>query len=247
MQPDAGRRVLTAPALLPVRPLVLAAVGCALFAGCADPDPAPPPASAEALRLLESVDASAVADAFADLDALGYRADLTVTTLGPDRQPVGRETATVVHDGTPSAEPPDAEGTPRLVDPIASALSEDPPYVDPVAREAYRLAVVGDTTLGGVRFRLVEATLTDPDAEQGVRRVWAAVADGGRVGAIEVDRRAESAIYTEASRVRVDLAPHAGGWIPRRVVADTRTDVPLSDPAHVRTEWTIRPTGASGA
>ena len=62
----------------------------------------------------------------------------------------------------------------------------------------------------------------------------------GEVGAIEVDRRSDSAVYDESSRVRVDLAPGPGGWVPRRVVTDTRTDVPLSDPAHVRTVWTVR-------
>ena len=235
MQPDAGARVLSGPPPPPVRPLALA-LCAAVLAGCADTDPAPPPSSPEALRLLEAVDASAVADAFAALDALAYRADLVVTTLDADRQPVDRETTTLVHDGSG-----DASETPALHDVVASALSDDPPYVDPVARAAYRLAVVGDTTIGDVAFRLVEAVLTDPEAELSVARVWAAVADGGRVGAIEVERRAASAIYTEASRVRVDLAPHAGGWIPRHVVTDTRTDVPLSDPTHVRTEWTVRP------
>ena len=192
-----------------------------------------------------------MADAFADLDAAGYEADLTVTTLGDKGRPLGREAVSIASgpDGTRvvSGTPLEDEA-PRLRDPIASALSDDPPYVDPVAREAYRLAVVGDTTIGGVGFRLVEAVLTDTEAEQGVTRVWAAVTEGGRVGAIEVDRRANAAIYTERSRVRVDLAPHAGGWTPRRVVTDTQTDVPLSDPTHVRTEWAIRPAnGASGA
>ncbi|PAP78241.1 hypothetical protein [Rubrivirga marina] len=223
--------------------LALAAVGCA------DPDPAPPPADPEALRLLDAVDASAVADAFADLDADGYEADLTVTTLGAGGQPLDRETVAIAYGSNGTrvlAGTPQEDEAPRLRDPIASALSDDPPYVDPVAREAYRLAAVGDTTIGGVSFRLVEAVLTDTTAEQGVRRVWAAVTEGGRVGAIEVERRADAAIYTERSRVRVDLAPHAGGWVPRRVVTDAATDVPLSPPSRVRTEWTIRPRGASG-
>ena len=243
MQPDAGARVLSGPPPPPVRPLALA-LCAAVLTGCADTDPAPPPGSPEALRLLEAVDASAVADAFAALDALAYRADLVVTTLDADRQPVARETATRTHDAGDARD----AATPALHDVVASALSDDPPYVDPVARGAYRLAVVGDTTIGDVAFRLVEAVLTDPEAELSVARVWAAVADGGRVGAVEVERRATSAIYTEASRVRVDLAPHAGGWIPRHIVTDTWTDVPLSAPTHVLTEWTVRPAAtASGA
>ncbi len=231
---------------MPVRPLPALAL-LLLAAGCADPDPAPPPADPEALRLLEAVDASSVADAFADLDGIPYEAELAVTHSVPGGHPAAAELLVLAHDadgtrvvmGTPAGDEP-----PQLRDPIASALPDDPPYVDPVAREAYRLAVVGDTTIGGVGFRLVEAVLTDTTAEQGVRRVWAAVTGGGLVGAIEVERRADSPIYTERSRVRVDLAPHAGGWVPRRVVTDAATDVPLSEASRVRTEWTVRPTGA---
>ena len=80
----------------------------------------------------------------------------------------------------------------------------------------------------------------DTDREHGVRRVWAAVDGAGRLGAVEVERRADSAIYAETSRVRVDLRPTPEGWLPRRVLTDTRTDVPLSAPTRVRAEWTVR-------
>lgn len=233
-----------------MRPLALALV---LLAGCADPAPPVAPADAEAARLLEAVDASAVADAFAALDGTTARADLVVTALDGDRE-AGREALTVtqtprgvaVSARTASGTLADAaDAPPRLRDPIAHALSDDPPYLDPAAREAYRLTVLGDTTIGGVAFRLVEATLVDPASGLGIRRVWAAVTDAGRVAAVEVEREARSTLYDEASRVRVDLAPHAGGWVPRRVVTDTRTDVPLSPPSHVRTEWTVRVVGGA--
>jgi hypothetical protein len=231
-------------------PALVLCLALSAATGCADPDPAPPPADPEALRLLEAVDASAVADAFADLDGLAYEAELTVESSASGGPSAERSLFAFVHDADGTrlvAGAPGADEAPRLRDPVASALPDDPPYVDPVAREAYRLAVVGDTTIGGVGFRLVEAVLTDTTAEQGVRRVWAAVTEGGRVGAIEVERRADAAIYTERSRVRVDLSPHAGGWIPHRVETDAATDVPLSEPSRVRTEWSIRPAGRSGA
>lgn len=219
-----------------------------LLVGCADPAPGALDGDPEALRLLAFVDASAVADAFADLDSTAYDADLVVTQFAPDGSTVGRETVTlqrrpggttVERAGTGTLADDDSEA-PTLSDPIAQALSDDPPYLDPVAGEAYRRTVLGDTTIGGARFRLVEAVLTDADSELGVRRVWAAVAEGGRVAAIEVERHTQSVLFDEDSRVRVDLAPHAGGWAPRTLTTDTQTDVPLSGAAHVRTEWTVR-------
>ena len=244
LQPCAGGRVLSGLPRLPVRLLLLAL----LLVGCADPAPGALDGDPEALRLLAFVDASAVADAFADLDSTAYDADLVVTQFAPDGSTVGRETVTlqrrpggttVERAGTGTLADDDSEA-PTLSDPIAQALSDDPPYLDPVAGEAYRRTVLGDTTIGGARFRLVEAVLTDADSELGVRRVWAAVAEGGRVAAIEVERHTQSVLFDEDSRVRVDLAPHAGGWAPRTLTTDTQTDVPLSGAAHVRTEWAVR-------
>lgn len=228
-----------------LRFLVLLAVVVA--AGCSDPaPPASVGADTEADRLLAVVTVDAVADAFAR--AQSYRADVSVSVY--DAHVVaGRETATVVQtaDSTVVTDrvargvlAEDASRQPRLRDPIAASLPKDPPYLDPAVREAYRATVLGDTVIAGATFRRVESVLIDTDRELGIRRVWAAVDDQGRIGAIQVDRVSDSAIYDETSRVRVDLAPGPGGWVPRRIVTDTRTDVPLSEPAHVRTVWTVR-------
>lgn len=214
-----------------------------LLAACADaPAPAPRASDAAALALLESVDGDAFADAFAALDAAGYRARLVVEADPPAGATVivGPTGDVTLEDVTGAI-----DGTPRLRDVVAQALSSDPPYLDPAAREAYRLSVVGDTTIGDVAFRIVEAVLADPSSELGVRRVRAAVTEGGLVGAIEVDRAAASALFDEDSRVVVGLAPHAGGWVPRRVVTESRTDVPLSEPRHVRAEWTVEAVGGA--
>ncbi|WP_412068350.1 hypothetical protein [Rubrivirga sp. IMCC43871] len=213
-----------------------------LLAACTDaPATVPGPSDAAALALLASVDGDAFADAFAALDASGYRARLVV-----EADPSAGATVIVAPSGDVTLEDVTGalDGTPRLRDVVAQALSSDPPYLDPAAREAYRLGVVGDTTIGGVAFRIVEAVLADPASELGVRRVRAAVTEGGLVGAIEIDRTAASMLFDEDSRVVVGLTPHAGGWVPRRVVTESRTDVPLSDPRRVRAEWTVEAVGA---
>ncbi|WP_412060463.1 hypothetical protein [Rubrivirga sp. IMCC45206] len=212
-----------------------------LLAACADaPEPVAAPADADALALLEAVDGDAFADAFAALDAAGYRARLTV-----DADPPAGATVIVAPTGDVTLDDVTGalDGTPRLRDVVVQALSSDPPYLDPAAREHYRIAVVGDTTIGDVAFRIVEAVLADPASELGVRRVRAAVTEGGLVGAIEIDRAADSMLFDEASRVTVGLAPYAGGWVPRRVVTESRTDVPLSEPRRVRAEWTVEAVG----
>ena len=98
LQPCAGGRVLSGLPRLPVRLLLLAL----LLVGCADPAPGALDGDPEALRLLAFVDASAVADAFADLDSTAYDADLVVTQFAPDGRPIGRETVSLQRraDGT---------------------------------------------------------------------------------------------------------------------------------------------------
>lgn len=213
----------------------------ALAVGCA-PDEAPVAEPSEADRLLARVTETAVADAFARLDALDYTATLETTTGDSTTAlAVRSEGGTVRAAGGAAAEEP-----PRPRDPIGPALPAEPPFVDPASRDQYRRTVVGDTVVAGRRLRLVEAVLTDAEAEQQVRRVRAAVEpETARPVVVEVERAADSAVYTESSRVRVALAPGPGGaWLPRRVTTDTRTDVPLADPVRVRTEWTVRVEGA---
>jgi len=220
----------------------------ATLAGCAEPDVAAGPSDPAALHLLDAVGRDAAASAFERAAEARSRVDVTMWRDGIE---VGRETATVVPasdgayrltDVTASGElAGDSESTTRgLRDPLQTALSDDPPYLDPAVREAYRIAVVGDTAFGGLRFQLVEAVLVDTTRDLGIRRVWAAVVpETGLVGAVEVDRMAASAIYDEESRVRVDLTPGPDGWRPRRVVTDTQTDVPLSAPTRIRAVWTV--------
>ncbi|MGB3544138.1 hypothetical protein [Rubrivirga sp.] len=213
----------------------LAVLFALALGACSEPDVAPV-LDEEAFALLSHVDKYALEDAFALADRDGYTADVIVTTL-EDGAAVSRDSSVVTTDDPGVL---DADGGSLLLrDPIDQALSDDPPYLDPSVREAYAMRVLGDTTIGGVRFQRVQAVLTDTTRELGLKRVWAAVDDRGRVGALEVDRRSDSAIFRERSTVRAVLAPD-DDWRPRRVVTDTWTDVPLSEPRHVRVEWTVR-------
>lgn len=215
------------------------------------------PDAAEADRLLDAVDQSAVTAAFEEAARLGYTADLAVVVLDGADAPIGTEALTLrlmprgmeiadrQRDGVLAGDAPDE--TPRLRDPLQTALSEDPPFLSPSTRDQYRRTVVGDTVVAGRRLALVEAVLTDEAAEQSVRRVRAAVdSASGQPVVVDVHRRAASTVYDETSRVRVTLAPGADGrWLPRSVETDARVDVPLSPARRVRTTWTVRDVGGS--
>ena len=219
--------------MLPRLPLAL--VLAALAAGCAEGTPQDA-ADSDADRLLARVTDAAVADAFARLDRVAYTATQQTTQGGAET------TTTTVREGDGTQAADDA---PRPRDPIGPALPAEPPFVDPASRDQYRRTVLGDTTVAGRRLRVVEAVLTDVDAEQQVRRAWAAVdPETGQPVLVEVDREADSVVYTEVSRARVELAAGPGGaWVPRRIETDTRTDVPLSDPVRVRVVWDVRVEG----
>ena len=231
----------------------LALVLSLLAAGCAA-DVAPAGSLSEADRLLANVTQDAVAGAFARLDSLGYAADLDVTQRDDAGGVVGRAAVAVRarggavaverRTGTGTLAEP-AEAAPRLRDPMGGALPTEPAFVDPASRDQYRRTVVGDTTVAGRRLRLVEAVLVDGEGEQQVRRVRAAVEpESARPVVVEVERAADSVVYTETSRARVALAPGPGGaWLPRSVETETRTDVPLADPVRLRTAWTVRAGG----
>lgn len=212
----------------------------------------------EADRLFAAVDRDAVAEAFARAQRLGYTARVVVEEEGTDGTRLGRESLVVrvtprgaeVADRQREGVFADAalpEAPPRLRSPLETALSEDPPYLDPAVRDQYRRAVVGDTVVAGRRLAVVEAVLADTDAEQAVRRVRAAVdPETGQPVLVEVERAVDSVVYGETSRVRVALAPGPdGAWLPHTVETDALVDVPLAPPRRVRTTWTVREVGGA--
>lgn len=234
--------------------LALLLVASLFAAACGSDAPAGVSASPEADRLLAAVDPASFAEAFealADRDAV---VRLGVAELDGSGQPIGlsrlrlqltpRGARVLRQSGRGSLAEPAAE-VPRFLNPIDTALPDAAPYADPATRDQYRRAVVGDTMVAGRRLRVIEAVLADPDAEQGVRRVRAAVdPETEQPVVIEVDRAAQSAVYDEQSHVRVELAPNGQTWLPHRVETDTRTDVPLAAPRRIRTVWTMLSVGA---
>ncbi|MEM1117208.1 MAG: hypothetical protein AAF845_16870 [Bacteroidota bacterium] len=220
-----------------------------VLAACADDPPvAGPPSDPEAARLLEAVVPDMDASAFQDLARRPYTASVRVEVFDGAGEVVGTETATVEHtdggtvarDRAVTGDLELREGPLVLRDPLPATVPEDPSYLDPAAREAYRFMARGDTTISGRRLRLAEAVLTDTDRTHAVQRVRAAVDPAsGTAATVEITRAADAIVYDEDSRVRVDLWPTADGWLPRRVVTDTQTAVPFSEPRRVRTTWTV--------
>ncbi len=222
-----------------------------LLVGCEPGTPAATSADTEADRLLAAVTPGAVDAAFDALASRTAQADLTVTESEGAGTRVGETTVRLLlTPGDPRVLDRSGAGTladtsnvpPRLRNPLDTALPDDPPYVDPASRDQYRRAIVGDTVVAGRRLRVVEAVLADAEAEQGVRRVRAAVdPETGRAVTVVVDRAAASAVYDEQSRVRVELAPaEAGVWLPHIVETDAQTDVPLAPVRRIRTLWIVR-------
>ena len=230
-----------------MRAFLLVFIGAAL-AACSDDVP-PAAGSADADSLLAAARPEAFEAAFEALAARDALVELAVTERDASgavvgeaafrlqRTPAGTRVLRQSGTGTLEASP---DSAPRLGNPLDTALPTDPPYTDPASRDQYRRDVLGDTTIGGRALRRAEATLANAEAEQGVRHVVAAVDPAtGHPVLIEVDRAANSAVYDEASRVRVELADVAGTWLPRRILTDSRTDVPLAPPRRVRAEWTV--------
>ncbi len=224
-----------------------------LLAGCAErpPVPLPPDEAAErdsVLALLRVLDAADLTAAFDRLGRASYQVEVRTEQLGPDGTPAATRTRTLrVTPGGPTLLAADSTGTfdygafGRLVDhhgsgdapgvnPVALVLPEEPAWLDPRGREAFRFAFAPDTLLGGRRARVltVEARPGEGD-EQPLRRARLYLdAKTNTLVGFRLHRRLESVLFGEASEALVLLHPGPDGWRPHRARFATALDAPLA-------------------
>lgn len=230
-------------------------LGASLLGGCAREPAAPAPRDARADSVLAGVRADALAPAFERLHAAPFEALVRTEALGDDGQVLGtevlrvrfalgsgytlaeRQTEGALAGTAPAAAPP------RLEDPLPRLLPDDPPHATPSLREQYATELRADTLVQGRALTLARARFVPARGrKQPVQRVEAGVEEG-RLMLVDVRRTMRSFLLNEDSRVRVELAPAAGGDVPRRVVAETAVNVPLAPPRRQRVTWTVTEAG----
>lgn len=211
------------------------------------------------LALLTSMDRTAFDSAFARLDE--YRVTRHVHTEQLDtigrttayrtltlRYPAGAEAGTVQRadsagsfrtGGLFSGITPAQQRTSRPTDLAAQALPDDPPYLAPRTREAYRYALRQDSLLGGTPTYVVEAKARSEGrgAEQSVRYARLTLDRASRelVGLTTV-RASRVLLFRESSRLTVRLRPAPDGvWVPHLTRVRAVVKVPFRAPRQFRT------------
>lgn len=108
-------------------------------------------------------------------------------------------------------------------DPLPAIVSDEPPFLDPRTRGAYRIQTVGVPSAG---FS-ASVAVVEEDADRPLVRNANATRqpDGSRtLGSLRISR---SAIYDESSAAVVGLAPSPSGEVPQFASVRTETKTPL--------------------
>lgn len=140
---------------------------------------------------------------------------------------------------------PDRNPRQRPPDMAAQVLPDQPPYIEPRTREAYRYALRADTLRAGLPVYVLEATARDRGTgrEQGVRFVRLLLEQSSHqlIGLTTV-RADEVLLFSENSRfnIRLRRAPESSDrsektWVPHRTRVRAVVDVPLRAPRQFRT------------
>ncbi len=120
--------------------------------------------------------------------------------------------------------------------PAARILPEDPAYLAPRYREAYRYRLLPDTMFGGRPLHVIEVRAR-PQAEDDPEIRYArfyATQDGTVVG-FDLIRVARPWLFHEASRFSLRLRPAPNGaWVPHRTRFRTRFHLPFRPPQQFR-------------
>lgn len=138
---------------------------------------------------------------------------------------------------------PAASPTDRPPNVAAQMLTDDPPYIDPRTREAYRYALGTDRLPGGEAVYVVEATAREVGTgrEQSVRYVRLLLdRDTRELVGLALVRIDDGMLFSEYSRfaVRLQQGPD-GTWVPAEHRMRAYLHVPFRAPRYFRTVSTF--------
>jgi len=138
---------------------------------------------------------------------------------------------------------PDRAPTDRPPNVAAQILPDQPAYVEPRTREAYRYALQARTRPDGVPVYVIEAQARDRGTgrDQSVRYARLTLdRDARQLIGLTTVRADDGLLFSEFSRFELHLQPLAdGAWGPARTHARAFLHVPFRAPRHFRTVSTF--------
>jgi hypothetical protein len=134
---------------------------------------------------------------------------------------------------------PDRSPRERPADVAAQVLADEPAFIEPRTREAFRYALQADTLLEGTPVYLLEATARNRGTgrDQSVRYVRLVLdRDTRQLIGLTMVRAGRVLLFEENSRMHVRLrrAPDSR-WVPQVTRTRARVDVPFRSPRQFRT------------
>ena len=116
-------------------------------------------------------------------------------------------------------------------------LPEEPAYLSPRSREAYAYRRLPDTLLAGRPAQVLDVRARPSTGDnQDVRHVRLYVdRASGILAAVTLERRSQSILFDEETRLFAQIQPADGGWQPAAAQYETRIDALLRAPQWFRT------------
>ena len=233
---------------------------CVVLAACQMTPEATGPADAawpaDVRPVLEDVDLAAFRTAFTDVGAWTFVREIETVRLDDAGAEDGRATRVVRYEPAggllaPTVLDTRSEGSLRteadapLEGRLAlfdeDVLPDEPAFLSARSAEQFRYRLLPDTTWGTATVRVVEAVARpDVGADQPIQQARLFVTDAGRLVGIDLERRDDRLLYEETRTVSAALQNVGGVWLPDRFFVESRLDLPLSAPQHVRTTSRFR-------
>ncbi len=119
-------------------------------------------------------------------------------------------------------------------------IPEDPPYLIKRNREAYHYSLRSDTLIEGRATQVIDITARPGEGGKQAIRTARLYVDRqtNTLVALYLERKEDTLFFGEDSRFFIQIQRDDGVWLPARTRADTRLDLPLAPPRHLRTEAT---------